>query len=93
MSDRTDGGSKSSIAASARWPSTASIAEQRRAPRQLAHDVGFQAASREKRRLYGDRVDLRTRAGVGIDEDHRSVSPRRLTGLAGHYLEGTAGDR
>ena len=40
-------------------------------------DLRIEAARREQRRLYPDTLQLHPRCGTGVDEDGRSVGPRR----------------
>jgi hypothetical protein len=65
---------------------------QGRAPREPANDVGLQASGCEERCLHGERLELVTRAGGGVDEDPPAVCPRGLAGLAGRHLHRAAGE-
>ena len=66
---------------------------QGRAASELPHDGGIEALRRQEGGLHGDPEDLLGRTGGRVDEHHRAVGPRLLTGTGVTDLERSPADR
>ena len=64
---------------------------QRRAPNELAHDIGLEAAACEQRCLYRHRFELPQRTLAGVDENGDAVRPRGFAAVARCHRDSATG--